>query len=137
MAALNPGTGVYDGDGQGLITGFLSGVALTQGTWVYLDTNNVWQKADNATAVKANAVGITLNGVSGAGMSLIVKSKGRLKGVATMAVGVSYHAAVVASTGLMQPAADNISTHFATYYGYAVTATEFEIDIHVHTVAIA
>jgi len=140
MAALNPGTGVYDGDGQGVETyKNASGEALAQGVWVYQDPadSNKFKKADNATAIKANVFGITLNGVSGANMTVTVKRSGRLKGVATMGVGVSYHAAPNASAGQMEPTADVGAGDFATYLGYAAAATEFEIQIHAHAVAVA
>ncbi len=104
-----------------------AGATITAGCPVYLDSSNTWQLCiASSTAVKAAAKGISLNAAL-SGQPLAVQTGGVITIGATVTVGTFY--GVSASSGLICPLADLMSTQYVTALGYADTAATLTLTI--------
>ncbi len=103
------------------------GATITQGLAVYLDSNNEWLVATNATLVGAACGGIAL--VSGAdGQPGVVQTAGDIIIGATVAIGKVY---VLGTSGGIIPIDDATATGtvFATIIGIGISATTIRLCI--------
>lgn len=108
-------------------TEFTAGATLAEGTPVYLDTNNQWQKmrATSATLAGNGArTGIVLTPAT-SGRRVFVQEAGVVNLGATLTVGGIY--VVSATLGAIAPFADLATTNKITVLGIAITAANLDM----------
>jgi len=110
-----------------------SGVALTAGQVLTLDTDATAILASDATVELARAIGIALQNV-GAGQPIKYQSKGRINLGATLEVGKHY---VLSAAGAIAPVDDIEPGNFATYLGWAESTSILRLQPLTATVAAA
>lgn len=106
-----------------------AGAVITAGKAVYLDeTTNTYKNADadSATAAARSPAGIALNGAS-SGQPLVVHERGLITIGAAVTQGVAYYLSPTA--GGICPVADVLTGDYPVFLGFAVNATQIDIDI--------
>ena len=119
-ASVAPGTGSKTKSGT-------AGAAITQGQPVYLDATAI-------TIFPADAVGVALNAAS-AGQPVTYQTSGPITIGATVVVGTAYYASTTAGGVCLE--SDLASGDFATFLGFATSATVITLDITAAGVAKA
>lgn len=112
----------------GICKDFLAGASLIAGQSVYLDTNNVWQKAQSDSAAHLGSgarTGITLH-AAGTGQPIAVQESGVITIGATVTVGTLYVISAAAAGGIA-PFTDLVSTNKIHILGIGSTAARIDM----------
>jgi len=111
-----------------------AGEAITAGQTLYKHSDGKLYKADSTTAVKARAVGVSLNDAAADQPVAFIKSGGFDPG-ATVAVGTIY--GVTDTAGGIGPVGDRGIGDYLTILGVAVTDSRIDLNINRSEVAVA
>ena len=139
MAALTiTAANVIPVSGYTAQTGYLSGVAISIGQGVYLDTStNTWKLADSdntAATAGSSGVGIALNTAAAANQPISIITDGNLGFGAILTVGKLYCLGPVA--GSIVPYEDLANPSRVTLLGIATTTGNLDINLWVTGVQI-
>lgn len=134
MADLVPvAADVLKYDGAQTNTG-VAGETIAAGEVVYRNSSGVLMLADDATAVKAAALGVALNG-GAVGQPITYAKGGGIDLGCAVVVGVVY--GVTDTAGGISDIADRDSGDFITVLGIGITTSRINLAINKSGVAIA
>lgn len=112
-----------------IVSNYTAGATLAEGTPVYLDSSNVWQKARATTATLAGGVAPSRTGIvltpATTGRLVFVQETGVVNLGATLTVGGIY--VISATLGAIAPFADLATTNKINILGIALTAANLEM----------
>lgn len=114
-----------------------AGAAVTAGQTVYLDEDTNSYKladADSGTEAARSTTGIALHAAAN-GQPLAVHTRGPITIGAAVTQGVAYYQS--ATPGGICPVADLGSGDYPTFIGFAINATQINVDIKESGVALA
>jgi hypothetical protein len=111
----------------------IAGETIVAGKVLYRHTDGTLKLADDSTAAKAAAVGISLNG-GAAGQPISYVRSGGLNPGGTVVVGTVY--GVTDTPGGIGPLSDRAAADFVTVLGIGITASRINLAIQASGVAI-